>query len=66
MKDNGTKIHIDPKLKADIKVDASKLEKLLGKRMTYSDLIKANREAVKRLKRESPELYRSIVNGIFR
>ncbi len=67
MKDNGTKIHIDPQLKADIKLDAAKLSKQskTGQVYSMSDIIKCNREAAKRLKRENPEAYDQYINNIF-
>lgn len=64
MNNNSPKIHIDEKLKNDIKKDAAMLSKQ-GNSLTMSDIIKFQREATKRLKKEKPEVYREVVAGIF-
>jgi hypothetical protein len=64
MEDKGTKIHIDPRLKADIKIEAAKLSKK-GAALSMSDIIKGKDNALKRLKREYPEIYANVIQGVF-
>lgn len=64
MKDNGTKIHIKPEVKYEVQKEALTMSKN-GPRLTMSDIIQKRGEALKRLKKEYPEIYRNVIGGIF-